>query len=391
MKKILCILCFLLMGCGNININTNIDDSLYIGINYPKTNISKLDKKIDKYVDDIYNTFMKKRKDNSELNIDYSYNIVNSRYLNIIIYTYVNNKYQVKSFIFDKKKNKFLNLDDLVTDQSKVDSLVKKEALLKKKDINLDKITYEFSFDDSNLYFYLKNYKLTIKIPLSKIPTKLNIKKDNNYDDYKVIKQTNNPIDYKKPVIALTFDDGPSKYTKEIVEYLNKNNAYATFFVIGNKVNIYKDTIRLMVKYGNEIGNHSYSHKWLTRLNDEELKYQLDETQRIIKKITGYTPVYLRPTYGSINDKLRSKTNLKIAMWDIDPMDWKYKNSNTLASKVIQKAADEKIIIMHDTKKRTLEAVKIIVDELKKQGYQFVTLSELEEVKLLRSYEGKKT
>ncbi|HJF40970.1 MAG TPA: polysaccharide deacetylase, partial [[Clostridium] spiroforme] len=99
---------------------------------------------------------------------------------------------------------------------------------------------------------------------------------------------------------------------------------------------------------------------------------------------TGITPKVLRPTYGSVNDTIRKNTNLDIVLWNVDTLDWKIKDPKQIANRVIGKVEDGDIVLMHDTHKRTVEALKIILPELKKEGFQFVTVSELKEAQLLR-------
>ena len=157
---------------------------------------------------------------------------------------------------------------------------------------------------------------------------------------------------------------------------------------VGNKVKYYSDTINKSISYGNEIGNHSYNHKSLNHLSKEDFLYQLNTTQNIIYEVSGYTPKYLRPTYGNVSKSLREYTPLEIVLWNVDPEDWKYKNSKTIAKRVLNKVKDESVVLMHDTKERTLNALKIIIPELKKQGYQLVTISELKEVQEIRKKTG---
>lgn len=186
-------------------------------------------------------------------------------------------------------------------------------------------------------------------------------------------------------MVALTFDDGPSIYTEEILNTLKKYNSNATFFVLGNKIDNYNNIIIKMYENGNEIGNHSYNHRWLTKLSTEEQKEQINKTQEIIKKYTGYEPIYMRPTYGSINKKLRKNINLEVVLWNVDTKDWKYKNVNTIVNNALTNVKDGSIILMHDTHERTSEAVKILVPKLIEKGYQLVTISELKEVKKIRN------
>lgn len=165
---------------------------------------------------------------------------------------------------------------------------------------------------------------------------------------------------------------------------MKENDAVGTFFVIGNKVEIYKDTILEMYKNGNEIGNHSYNHKWLTRLTDEEFYEQINKTGDIVKQITGFTPKLLRPTYGSINKKIRNISPLEITMWTVDTRDWSLTNYQKIATKALKDIKDGDIILMHDIYERSYKALEIILKELKKQGYQFVTVSDLNKIKELK-------
>lgn len=376
---------FLITGCNKKEyyINTIIEknDSYTCAINYPVTNIKKIDKRIE--------TFIEKQKKQvfNELNIDYTFDIIDNRYINIALKTYRDKNFDIETFIFDKKTNKFLNIDDLVSKNS----LITINKTLENK-VNKN-ISFEFdklTFDEEFLYFYfLKEKGLeTVNIPLYdteflldiNIP-KLEEKLFNNLGKAKV-------IDPYKPVVAITFDDGPSKYTDDILDVLSKNDANATFFVLGNKVKNYSNTLNKMLTNGNEIGNHSYNHRELQVLNEEELLFQIETTQNIIKEKTGYTPIYLRPTYGNTNDFLKKHSNLEIVLWTVDPEDWKYKNSKTIAKRVINKVKDGSIVLMHDTKKRSLEALKIIIKDLKEKGFQFVTISELKEVNEIRKKLG---
>ena len=208
--------------------------------------------------------------------------------------------------------------------------------------------------------------------------------KNNHSHIYKNI-STDKIIDINQKVVALTFDDGPTKYTNEILDILKDNNSVATFFVIGNKVELYNDTITKMINNGNEIGNHSYSHKWLNRLDNTIIKEEIDNTKNILNNKYQYTPTNFRPTYGGINKKMRKIINLNIVMWNIDTKDWKYRNVHTIVSRATKNTHDLDIILMHDTKKRTVDAVKQIIPILKEKNFTFVTVEELQEIKKLRN------
>lgn len=178
-------------------------------------------------------------------------------------------------------------------------------------------------------------------------------------------------------LVAITFDDGPSDYTEELIEYLNFEKCKATFFILGNKVKLYSDVLNKSIRYGNEIGNHSYNHKLLTKLTDDELKEQIFKTQNVIKDTLNYKPKLLRPTYGAINNNIKNISGLDIVLWNVDTMDWKYKNSNTIVNRAVKSLKDKDIILLHDTHKRTIEAIKKIVPIIKERGFKCATVSEL--------------
>lgn len=365
---------FLITGCTNdikMEIYSDIkqNNNNFISINYPKTNIRKLNKYIKKDINKVVKTFNKLDNEEKELNIDYTYNVVNDNYINISLKKYISyNNYQnesIDTYVFDKKNKQLLSLDDIIYDSSKYKN----------------KLTDKFVFDEEYITFFSvhNNKIIEDKVKLNSENTKIIIEKkeETNFINYETVNRT---IDSNKPIIALTFDDGPSKYTKQIVDLLNKYNCNATFFVLGNKVKIYKDIIKESISYGNEIGNHSYNHKWLSKLKSDDIKNQINKTQDILEKEVNYTPILLRPTYGSVNKKIRNNTNLEIVLWTVDTLDWKIKSSKKIAERSLSQIKDRSIILMHDTHERTYEALKIMIPKLIDEGYQFVTISELNKI-----------
>lgn len=378
-KVFLIILLLSICGCSNkiiSNVGTIIeeDTNYIIGINYPITN-TKIDKIIKKEISSIYQNFKKNHPtDKIELNIDYEFHHINE-YLCIVLYIYESDKEQtdIKTFIFDSKKNKLLSIQDITDDTDII------EYTLQEKKLEIEQ--YPFIFDQNQLKIYVNTEIITI--PLNDLDLKINIKNEND------IKKVNIDIPPKiinpdSKMIALTFDDGPSKYTEEILNILKKNDCNATFFVLGNKVSIYSDLLIESINNGNEIGNHSYNHKWMIKLNEKELENQINKTQDIIKEYTGYTPKLIRPTYGSLNDRIKKISSLDIVLWNVDTLDWKYKNPNKIVENATKKLKDGNIILMHDTHKQTLEALPKILEIIKKNGYTCVTISELKEANFIR-------
>lgn len=379
----------------NDKVKTIIIDNknMVVGINYPITNIYKLNRTIKKNVNKIYKNFKNSyRKNNlknnrSELNIDYKIYNLDNKYISIKldVFEFINNKEkkQIITYFFDIKNNKFLLFNDIVSNKE-FNKNIKTKYNIKNKPNNL------FTISNSYLTIYIEEkekYK-SIKIPLENINFLFDIELGTDIKTkYKKVNAEKNVIDINDKIIALTFDDGPSKYTDEILNLLDKYNANATFFVLGNKVELYKETINKSIINGNEIGNHSYNHKWLIKLKKEEFLDQINKTQDIIKKTFDYTPKVLRPTYGSINSLIRENTNLRITLWNVDTLDWKYKNPKTIASRVIGHVKDGSIVLMHDTHKQTVKALEMILNDLSNE-YKFVTVSELDEVNLLRKQLG---
>lgn len=406
MKKILlisvCLILVITTGCNKKEIKTEINEDKHIAINYPITGINSLDDAISSYVNKTCNNFKKKYKNYNkpELNISYTYKELNNNIINVSLNTEINadkkiNK--IKTFTYDKKTKKFLSMEDIVQDLDVLDYNIKKELLEKYKEADMDflsNISYDyFTIDDENLTIYIgpailkdsSSELIYLDIPLDTLDMLIDIDKAKNSDNYLHIKKRN--IDYDDKVVALTFDDGPSKYTNEILDILKKNDACGTFFVVGNKVDFYDKTLIKMVKNGNEIGNHSYSHKWLNRLSPDEFKNEIDKTQNEVKRITGFTPKLFRPTYGGYTDRLKSYTDLIFVLWDVDSSDWKVKRKDKIIKNVIPNVKDGSIILFHDNHEYAALAIKSVIDELYSEGYKFVTVSELLEIKELREKE----
>ena len=184
-------------------------------------------------------------------------------------------------------------------------------------------------------------------------------------------------IDPDKKMVALTFDDGPGPYTQAIVDCLKKNNARATFFVIGNRVDTYDEELASAFKNGNEIANHSYTHPNLTKLSSSEVKSELTKTDNKVKNIIGVKPTLLRTPGGNTNDTVREVCNKPIIYWSIDTLDWKTRNKSKTVNSVMNNVRDGDIILMHDIYSPTKDAALEIIPKLKAKGYQLVTVSEL--------------
>ena len=186
-------------------------------------------------------------------------------------------------------------------------------------------------------------------------------------------------IDKNKKMVALTYDDGPSIYTPRILKTLKENNSVATFFVVGNRVPMYSDTVKKAYDMGCEIGNHTYEHKSLPNLSETEVKRQISKTNKEVKKAIGEKPVIMRPTGGATNANVKQWVGMPSIIWSIDTLDWKTRNADSTKKAVLDHVKDGDIVLMHDLYSATATASETIIPELVRRGYQLVTVSELAE------------
>ncbi|WP_418964082.1 polysaccharide deacetylase family protein [Cetobacterium sp.] len=182
--------------------------------------------------------------------------------------------------------------------------------------------------------------------------------------------------------IALTFDDGPkAKITEEIIEVLNENDAKATFFILGTNGKRYPKILEKIHESGHQIANHSYNHPNLKKLPMSDVKKELESTNKIISDVTNEKIVYFRPPYGALGktqkEELRKSLGMESVMWNICPKDWeKASDTNYIAKFLVENAKNNGIVLLHDYGK-TAQALKIAIPQLKAQGFEFVTVAEL--------------
>lgn len=184
-------------------------------------------------------------------------------------------------------------------------------------------------------------------------------------------------IDTNKPMIALTFDDGPNHNTSKILDILEHYGVKATFFILGTNINGNEKIIKRMSNLGMEIGNHMYSHKLLTKLKNEEIIEEIKRVDQLVFNITGKYPTLIRPSYGIYNKKILSIIDRPVAIWNVDTLDWKYHNSKKIYQRVMNKEQDGNIILMHDIYHATANSLYLIIPKLQEMGYQLVTVSDL--------------
>ena len=195
-------------------------------------------------------------------------------------------------------------------------------------------------------------------------------------------KTTYNSCNVEGMFIAITFDDGPNpELTPRLLDMLKERDIKATFFVVGKNAEEYPSIVARMAQEGHEVANHSWSHPALTKLGVESFRKQIENTNDAIAKATGKRPVLMRPPYGAtnagLNKRLSEQFGLKVILWSVDPLDWKYRNSNRVYTSIVQNTRPGSIILAHDIHATTVAAMPSTLDALLAKGYKFVTVSEL--------------
>lgn len=182
----------------------------------------------------------------------------------------------------------------------------------------------------------------------------------------------------EKKRIALTFDDGPHPiYTPQMLELLKEEQVPATFFLLGENVELYGDVVKEIAKEGHLIGNHTYHHVQITSLSLEEACKEIQETSDLIEELTGTGTEYVRPPFGTWNEELEERLDLIPVMWSIDTKDWTTQNVDWIVQEAVKHAEDHDIILMHDSYQSTVDAVKRVIEQLEAEGFEFVTVDEI--------------
>ena len=189
-------------------------------------------------------------------------------------------------------------------------------------------------------------------------------------------------IDPEKPMVALTFDDGPNlSTTGRVLDALEKHDARATFFVLGNRAEKNEEILQRMFMMGCQIGNHSYSHPDLSKMSVEDVAIQINTTSEIVKNAVGEDTKIVRPPYGAYNKATISTVRKPFILWSVDTLDWKSRNADSIYNVTLSKVRDGDIVLMHDIYDSTAEAVERIIPTLISKGFQLVTIEEMSQYK----------
>ncbi|PXY44984.1 polysaccharide deacetylase family protein [Flavobacterium hydrophilum] len=198
--------------------------------------------------------------------------------------------------------------------------------------------------------------------------------------NYHVKAFCNNPLETEKK-IALTFDDGPSVYTLEVLELLKKYNAKATFFCIGKNIETHPEIIQKVIDEGHFVGNHSYSHsKFFDFYNEDKITEELSKTDKLLEKFTSKKIKFFRPPYGVTTPSIRRAlkiTEHKVIGWNIRSLDGGTKNQELILNRIKKRVSPGGIVLLHDTAPHSVLVLEQFLQFLQQNNYEVVSIEEL--------------
>ncbi|MCM3762174.1 polysaccharide deacetylase family protein [Alkalihalobacillus oceani] len=194
-------------------------------------------------------------------------------------------------------------------------------------------------------------------------------------------------VNTEDKLVALTFDDGPDDiYTPQILDILKEKNAVATFFLVGEEIQAYPDMVRRIVQEGHGLGNHTWQHPNLATIWTEKVREEIKKTQQAMLEVVGRQPDLFRPPYGSLTKAdlaLLNEIGLRNILWSVDTLDWSGRSADEILLTVHENISKGGIILQHNFGSTehvldgTIEALPKIIDELREEGYTFVTVQTL--------------
>mgnify|MGYP003253709203 FL=1 len=367
------------------------NDHFYVSFYYPKVKEKKLNKIIKESNNNYLKSQRKKKNQKDVLYLDYSCKKIYKQYIVVELdYKRVNeNKKktdQLKYIMtYDCKTNQLLTLKDCL--HGKYGDLLNSMGI---GEFNKDSISIEVG---KKSFTYYSDQKLKNKIVVNYEQNKDYIKLANKNIPSNAPLDIKAPklmkVDPKKKMVAITLDDGPHKtLTERAMTAFEKYNGRATFFELGRNMEIYPNVVKEVYERGHELASHTYSHAQLTKLDPVTLDAEISRTQEACFKASGTEPTLIRPPYGAKNDNVKNAFHsygLNMILWDGDTEDWRYSKkpdgAQTVCNNIIAdakaKSGDGNIILIHDIHENSIAGLEMALDQLSKEGYQFVTVSDL--------------
>ena len=194
----------------------------------------------------------------------------------------------------------------------------------------------------------------------------------------------------ERKLVALTFDDGPHpEHTRVLLDGLKQRGIKATFFLVGTQLPYAPELVERMAREGHQIGIHTLEHKTVEGLSEAEFLHQVEGLRRVLYPLVGEQELWLRPPYGQINDRSLAWADSPVILWSVDPEDWRDSDAGRVAEHIVSHTRDGDIILAHDIYPTTVEGVLEGVDRLREQGFEFVTVAQLLELRGITPQSGK--
>lgn len=192
-----------------------------------------------------------------------------------------------------------------------------------------------------------------------------------------------------KKLIALTFDDGPSPITTpRLLDILQEKKVKATFFVLGRMAQVSPEILKREEREGHAVGSHTMGHVDLTTMDITGVEQDMAVMDGVFNEILGRPVGLVRPPYGAINDVVKAGVEKPLVIWTIDPEDWKFKDAGRTRRHIMERAFDGSIVLLHDIYSQTVDAVEVVIDDLRAAGYEFVTVPEMAKMKNVKLEAG---
>ena len=403
-----------------IRIVTDISDDPFMSfaILFPLTLSDSFNEAITTYIESSKNYYInamrlqntgENKEQTGELNISLETHQYNEQYYSFVLTnkTSLNRRdYEttVKTFFFNKETGELLDFHTLLnSDLKSLETFAThvRSEILKQPELegllieeNLHKATEakwrlfkRFALVDDTLVLYFNEGEIadssagipTLTIPLSFINPLLSTDFQIQMESAETIiphEPTTN--DKEKKHIALTFDDGPNpKVTKQILDLLEKYNAKATFFMLGSRVQYYPKLVQEVRDDGHEIGNHTWNHPVLTKLESAQILREFNSTEEAIFNVLGQHSTVFRPPYGAMNERVKGLIPIPAVNWTIDTLDWKHRDASQLLPIIQHSMHNNAIILMHDIHQSTADGLESVLVYLQQEGYEFLTVSEI--------------
>lgn len=404
------------------------DEKTPYAIQFPQSNVPEFNDTVRAYTNQLKASYLNQKEDltdsnihpSGELNISFEVFQHTTGYYSFVIHAYMNvsgesRLTETKIFRIHNQSGHMLTINDLLANNKKAlvklatkvrESILADEQLIphlmqeqfKEKTMPTWENYSNFSLKKDSIEFYYDDHVIatrstvvsipledlnaiiadSFKLPEAAIQPPPTVSEKIDEKPAEDTRQEETEVSPSAKVVALTFDDGPNpESTTLILKTLKKYNAKATFFMLGSRVSFYPEIVKEMKEAGHELGNHTWNHIDLTKASAEKIALEINNTSDAIEQASGSKPTVFRPPYGAVNNEVRDQTTLPVVLWNVDTLDWKYRDANRLLEHVKGHVKEGSTILMHDIHMSTAEGLDAVLAYLQGEGYSFVTVSEL--------------